>query len=96
MADEDVDLEPDKSAASSGSRSSFPCGAKLESNGMPLHIAKLLQSFPEFLLERLGVRGSYVECAYSSHLGLLRPRRERPRRRCAAVLSYLCRTAGTI
>ena len=47
-------------------------GAKLECNVLPLHIAKFTQSFPEFVLERFRVREPYVECAYSSDLGLLR------------------------
>jgi hypothetical protein len=45
---------------------------------MPLHITKLAQSFPELFLERLRVCEAYVQRAYSSHLSLLRARRERP------------------
>src|SRR6266480_3927172 len=59
-------------------------GAKLKCNVLPFHIAKFTQSFPELPLERLRVCEAYVERAYSSHLGLLRPRRERPCDRSAA------------
>jgi len=51
---------------------------------LPLHITKLAQSFPELFLERLRVCEAYVQRAYSSHLSLLRARRERPHRRGAA------------
>src|SRR5439155_21430026 len=52
---------------------------KLERNILPLHITKLTQSFPQFMLERLRVCEAYVECAYSSQLGLLRAAYDRPR-----------------
>jgi len=54
-------------------------GAKLECDVLPLYVAEFTQSFPELVLERLRVSGSYVECAYSRHLGLLPARREGPR-----------------
>ena len=75
-----VDLEPDQLGRElrKSIQLSFR-GAKLECNVLPFHIAKFTQSFPKLLLERLRVCGSDVERAYSSHLGLLRARRERPR-----------------
>src|SRR6266481_2758919 len=63
------------------SRSSFPSAERNSIDVLPLYIAEFTQSFSELVLERLRVRGSYVECAYSRHLRLLPARRERPRRR---------------
>src|SRR5450756_2196910 len=80
-----IDLEPDKLGRElrKSIQLSFR-GAKLEYNIFILHIAKLTQSFSKLLLERLRVCESYVECAYSGHLGLLPVRRKRPRDRRAA------------
>src|SRR5262249_7358258 len=79
-----IDLKPDELGRKLGKsiQLSF-CRAKLKCNAFPFLIAKFMQPVLKFFLERLGVCESYVECAYSSHLGL-RARRERPRRRRAA------------
>src|SRR4029450_9225232 len=63
-----IDLEPDKLGGKLGKsvQLSFR-GAKLKRNVLPLQIAKFTQPFPEFLLERLCVRQTDIECAYSSH-----------------------------
>ena len=53
-------------------------GAKLECKILSFHVAKLTQSFAEFLRERLGVCDPQVDCAYSGHLGSLRQHREGP------------------
>src|SRR5262249_30248438 len=79
-----IDLEPDKLGRElwKSIQLSFR-GAKLECDVLPLYVAEFTQSFPELVLERLRVSGSYVECAYSRHLGLLPARRERPGSRAA-------------
>src|SRR6266542_1851341 len=80
-----IDLKSDQFGSKFGKsiQLSFP-GAKLECNVLPFNMAKFTQSFPEFLFERLRVREAYVEHTYSSHLGLLPARRNRPDDRSAA------------
>src|SRR5258707_10830755 len=64
-------------------------GPKLECDVLSLNMSKFTQPFAKFVLERLRVRGPYVERAYSSNLGLLRARRERPPRPIAVDILSL-------
>jgi hypothetical protein len=59
-------------------------GAEFKCNILPVHVAKVAQSLPEFTHERLAVRDPYVEGAYSSDLRLLGSRDARPRDRSSA------------
>src|SRR5437588_2321298 len=82
---DDIDLEPEQLGRKLGKSIQLSFRrAKLKCNVLSLLIAKLTQPSPEFLLERLRVREPYVERTYSSHLGLLRVRNERPNDRSPA------------
>src|SRR5262249_31751897 len=75
-----INLEPDKLGRELRKpiQLSFR-GAKLERDVLALHVAEFTQSFAKIGLERLLVRGSDIERAYTCEFGLLSPRRERPR-----------------
>src|SRR6516225_5106406 len=83
-SDDDIDFETDQLSGQFRQPTDLSFRrSKLKSNVLPLNIPQVAQSLPKLPPKLLRIDIANDQCADRRHLRLLRPRRERPRRRAA-------------